>query len=143
MLFSDGCQLPTSWLMWIFFGQLDNYVYFKKIFLEHFAAILLGGMSNDRSTRPNLVPLLATRCLHGGKSDQRSAWPKFDQMSSWPKVVQLLATICLYWGHLTKGQPDTQIWQKCQPDPKPHLWGVHLTKCHPTQSSIKPGHKMY
>ena len=33
--------------------------------------------------------------------------------------------------YLTKGQPDPKIWQKCQPDPKSHLWGVHLTKGQP------------
>ena len=41
-----------------------------------------------------------------------------------------IATRCLYKGvHLTKGQPDPKIWQKCQPDLKPQLLGFHLTKC--------------
>ena len=84
------------------------------------------------------------------KSEQMSTWPK---ASSWggtsdqghsdlkiwwnvnlPKVVSHLATRCLCLGvHLTKGQPDPKdlrkiiIWQKCQPDPKPHLGGP--SKC--------------
>ena len=62
---------------------------------------LPGGMSELRSTRPNLVPLLATRCLYQGVHlTKGQPDPKADQMSSWPDVVLFLATRCLYWGYV-------------------------------------------
>ena len=100
------------------------------------------GTSELRSTRPNFIPFLVTRCLHEGGVHLtcRSAWPK-----GWPNVK-------LTWAASTS-QPDlTQFWSwpwdasigvhlswvcltanvkltlcstalgHCM-----HLWGVHLT----------------
>ena len=85
----------------------------------------------------------------GDLSDQRSTWKRclclgvhMTQRSEktvnltqsltsggyiWPEVtltavVIHLATRCCCWVvHLTKGKPDQEIWQKCQPDLKPHI----------------------
>ena len=64
----------------------------------------LGGTSGLRSTRPNLVPLLATRWpLLWGTSQLRSTRPN---------LVPLLATRCLYQGvHLGSDQPDPISYQ--------------------------------
>ena len=58
----------------------------------------------------------------GGTSDQWSAWSEV-----WPNVN--LTHSLILGVHLTKGQPDLKIWQKCQSEPKLQLWGVHLTQC--------------
>ena len=55
--------------------------------------------SELRSTRPNLVPLWATRCLYQGHTSELR--------STRPNLVLLLATRCLYQGvHLRSGQLD-------------------------------------
>ena len=97
---------------------------------------LPGGTSELRSTRPNLVPLWATRCIYQGGTQSSGQLdtteyqsltttggvcltkgqsdPRADQMSSWLDVVPLLATKCFYWGHvwprvsLTKGLIKSQ-----------------------------------
>ena len=65
---------------------------------------LLWGTSQLRSTRPNLKPLLATRCLYqGGTSEIRSTRPN---------LVPLLTMRCLYQGvHLTSAQADPTLYQ--------------------------------
>ena len=72
-----------------------------------------GGTSELRLTRPNLVPLLAARCLYQGVHlTEGQPDPKADQISSWPDIVLLSAARCLYWGvHLTKGHPDPKADQ--------------------------------
>ena len=112
--------------------------------------------ADQMSSWPEVIPLVTTRCLYqgctydqtkcqadlklyhswpldastGGTSDQSQPDPKADQMSSWPEVIQLLATICLTGVVcLTKGQPDPKIWQKCQLDPRPPIWGYIWLKC--------------
>ena len=69
---------------------------------------LLGGTSEFRSTGPNLVPPMVTKCLYQGVHlTKGQPDPKADQMSSWPDIVPFLATRCLYWGrNLSSGQPD-------------------------------------
>ena len=60
-----------------------------------------------RSTRPKIVPLLATRCLSlgalrgGVHLTKQQPDPQADDMSFWLAVVPLLTTRCLYWwlGH--------------------------------------------
>ena len=48
--------------------------------------------------------------------------PKCDQMSTWPKAW--------WWAYVwPKVSLTWKIWQKCQPDLKPHLFWVLLTKC--------------
>ena len=64
--------------------------------------------SELRSTRPKLVPLLATRCLTLGSIEgmreggvhltKHQPDPQADNMSCWPTVVPLLTTRCLSWG---------------------------------------------
>ena len=81
-------------------------------------------MADQMSSWPEVVLLLATRCLYQGwgcMSDQRSAWSKADQMSSWPEVVLLLATRCLYQGmgvYVWSKVSLTQRLTKCQTDLK-------------------------
>ena len=56
-----------------------------------------------RSTKTQLIPLLATRCYSlgawgvGVHLTKQQSDPQADDMSSWPAVVPLLATRCLYW----------------------------------------------
>ena len=108
-----------------------------------------GGISDQMSTWPEVVSHLTTRCLCQGVCLTRSQpGPKSDQMSTRPEASSWGA-VCLTqgkpdqksdqmsnlpeassWGGTSdKGQPDPKIWQKCQPDVKPHLQGVYLTKC--------------
>ena len=71
---------------------------------------LCGGTSELRSTGPNLVPLLATRCLclyWGVTSELRSAGPN---------LVPLLAARCFYWGYIWPKVSLTQRPTKCQAD---------------------------
>ena len=99
-----------------------------------------------RSTRPNLIPLFATRCLYRGTSKLRSTGPNlvlclgtrclywgcpYELRSTRPNFIPLLATRCLYqeWGiHLSSSQLDTTLY---------HSWpldasiGVYLTKGQP------------
>ena len=112
-----------------------------------------------RSTRPNFVPLLATRCLSWGvcltkgqpdpKGDQMSSWPDVVPLlvtrclclgtsefrSTWPNLVPLLATRCLYWWYIW-----AQVNQTLVPllDTRCLCWGYvwskvsltkRLTKC--------------
>ena len=89
---------------------------------------LPGGTSELCSTRPNLIPLLATRCLYQGRvhlKTKESLLQTEDVLfttkdgllktedkrnelrSSGPKLLPLLAIRCLYWGlHLSSGQLD-------------------------------------
>ena len=89
------------------------------------------GISELRSTRPKLVPFLATRCLYWGyiwlKVSLTQSWPYavpllanrcflhggiFELRSTRPKIVPFLATRCFYQGlHLTEGQPDPKADQ--------------------------------
>ena len=63
---------------------------------------VLGGMSALRSTGPNFVALLATRCLQQG----RGIGGMSELRSNIPNLVPPLATRCFYWGvHLSSGQP--------------------------------------
>ena len=114
---------------------------------------LPGGTSELRSTRSNLVPLLATRCLYQGvyltkgqsglKADQMSSWPDIvpflatrylyqggtsELRSTRPNLVPLLATRCLYQKvHLTKGQSDPKADQMSSwPDVVPILATICL-----------------
>ena len=76
-------------------------------------SLTYGGTPDQSLTKcqPDLKPHL------GGTSDQRSAQPTdLTKMSTWPKATPMGV-------YLTIGQPDPKIWQKCQPDAKPHLWG--------------------
>ena len=50
-----------------------------------------GCTSELRSNRPNLVPVLATRCLYWRGT--------FELRSTGPNLVPVLATRCLYWGY--------------------------------------------
>ena len=90
-----------------------------------------GGTSELRSTRPKLVPFLATRCLYWGyiwlKVSLTQSWPYAvpllanrcllhggisELRSTKPKLVPFLATRCFYQGlHLTEGQPDPKADQ--------------------------------
>ena len=58
-----------------------------------------------RSTRPNLVPLVATRCLSLGAGGvggvhltKQQPDAQADDVWCWPTVVLLLTTRCQYWG---------------------------------------------
>ena len=92
------------------------------------------------NTLGHKMSLLAVHLTQGGTSDQRSAWPKdLTKMSTWPeasptggyiwpevnltKVVTHMATRCLCWQYIWKKVSLTQSLAKCQPEPKPHLWG--------------------
>ena len=58
---------------------------------------------------------LTQSLIQGGTADQSQPDPKSDQMSTWPEASSrgfIWLKISLTWS-LTK----------CQPDPKPHLWG--------------------
>ena len=60
----------------------------------------------------------------GGTPNQSQHDPKCDQMSTWPKAwwwAYVWPKVSLTW--------SLKIWQKCQPDLKPHLFWVLLTKC--------------
>ena len=95
---------------------------------------LPGGISELRSTRPNFIPILATRCLYWGVClTNGQSNPKADQMSSWPDIVLLLATRCLYQGvHLTKGWPNVKLtWHSTSLGHEMPLLGVYLTKSQP------------
>ena len=86
---------------------------------------------------PEVVPLLATRCLYQGVHlTKGQSDPKADQMSNWPEVVPLLTDRCCYWGYLTKGLPDPKVeqmssWSSITLDHYMPLTGVHLTKGQP------------
>ena len=113
---------------------------------------LLGGMSELRSNRPNLVLLLATRYLYKGVHlTEGQPDPKADQMSSWHDIEPLMATRCLYQGgtsdlrstrsHLVPFLATSSLyWRVCltagQPDAKadqisswPHLVPLLATGC--------------
>ena len=82
----------------------------------------------------------------GGRSGQRSVWPKVwpnvnlnwsvIEGYTWPKESQIQRlTKCQpdlkhHWGYIWLQVSLTQSLTKCQPDPKPHL-GVHLTEGEP------------
>ena len=74
----------------------------------------------QRSAWPKVWPhdKLIWSLILGGMPDQRSAWlTDLGKMSIWP--------IAWSWGgHLTKGQCDLKIRQKCQPGLKPDLGGT-------------------
>ena len=69
-----------------------------------------GGSIWSKVNLTEVVTYLATRCLcPGGMSDERSPQCSINTLGhkmSLPGV------------HLTKGQPEPKIWQKCKPDPR-------------------------
>ena len=113
-------------------------------------ATILGGMSEHRSTRPMLVPLLATRCCYQEGMSGLS--------SMGPKLVLLLATRCHYWGYIwaqvnwtqvttTLGHqmplPGVSVWLKCKKDiwEFEHTWG--LGSCFTEVFSMKEQRQIY
>ena len=70
------------------------------------------------SSWPEVIPLLATRCLYWGLNLTKGhPNPRPDQMSSWPEVIPLLTTRCLYqgWGVMSN---QSSIWSKVRPNIK-------------------------
>ena len=112
MLISDGCQLVTNWLLWNF---LDHYISscMSKIFVEYFTLIIWGlhltkGQPDPKvdqmSSWPDVVPLLATRCLYlclsSGQLDPT-------QYHSWPLDASTGGYI---WAQVTRTQVSTSPW---------------------------------
>ena len=83
-----------SWKLKIIYCKLKMYSWKLKMVYWKLKTIA----NKFRSAGPNLVSLLAMRCLYGGTSELRSTGPNW---------VPLLATGCLYQGvHLkTKDSP--------------------------------------
>ena len=88
------------------------------------------GTSELRSTRPNFIPFLATRCLYGrvcltaGHSD-----PKAHQIARWPDIVLLLATRCLQWGYIWAQVSLTQRLTTCHADLMSYCsWSLDTSK---------------
>ena len=140
--------LPSIWCM-----TTPRYYFLRTTFYHQksYGKNSAKGTSELRSTRPNFIPFLATRCLYQGVHlTKGQPDPKAHQMSSWHDVVLLLATRCLYQEVcLTEYQSDPKAHQMSSwPDPKadqmsswpdvlPLLltrclyWGVHLTADQP------------
>ena len=94
-------------------GGIGGYVWkmnmvYCKVLLKTQDSLLQIIEHELRSTRPHLIPLLATRCLflgalmgHEGEGvhlAKHQTDPQADYMSCWPALLPLLITRCLYWG---------------------------------------------
>ena len=86
---------------------------YSKVLLKSQDSILQTIEYGFRWTRPQLVPLLATRCIFLGGTD-----PQAYDMSCWP-AVQLLITRCLY---LTLGHQGA--YRECWG--VRGYWGLHM-----------------
>ena len=85
---------------------LQNYFYHEKS--EMLWKKSEKGTSELRSTRPNLVLVLATRCLYWGCTSELR--------STRPNSLPVLATRCLYQGYISLQVSLTQQLSKCQAD---------------------------
>ena len=101
------------------------------------------------SSWPEVIPLLATRCLYWGLNMTKGhPNPRPDQISSSPEVIPLLTTRCLYqgWGVMSN---QSSTWPKVWPNVKltwssttldhemPQFWGYIWPKVSLTQKSKK------
>ena len=121
--------------------------------------------ADQMSIWPDVVLLLATRCLTGGGVGAKGVmgWrvhltkhqpdPQSDQMSCWPAVVSLFSTRCLYWGwgctlensrwsiehcrqkNMSSGQWDASSYHSWPPDAS--AWG-HRGMVHLTKHQPDP-----